>query len=378
MQAPGRFRFRREKRRMRKRMRFAAAGLAAMMLLAGCGGQGNKAQSPSSQPAASLEAGKEEETDKTEQAEKEDAGTQTANTSGYPEKPIQMLIPAKPGGDIDMNARLLSKDLEAYIGQTVVPVTMDGGRGNEALQTIAQGEADGYQFVYFNSVLLTSGVVEKMNYLYTDFRPVAVTSVSQANVCVVAGDSKYNTLEDLIADAKANPGTVRFPVTLGANSHFQSVVFEKKTGVELKKLDASSGGDKAIGIISGQMDTYFTTYSPVKDYVESGKMKILGVIGDERSPLLPDVPTFKECGVDMGDEFNQAYCIYVHKDTPDEIVKVMQDAVAAAMADEQTIQDYERASFIPKVMVGEELDAYLKENWDFYSTFKEDVMSDSF
>lgn len=68
----------------------------------------------------------------------------------------------------------------------------------------------------------------------------------------------------------------------------------------------------------------------------------------------------------------------MHKDTPDEIVKVMQDAVAAAMADEQTIQDYERASFIPKVMVGEELDAYLKENWDFYSTFKEDVMSDSF
>ncbi len=363
---------------MRKRMRFAAAGLAVMMLLTGCAGQGNKAQSPSSKPAASAEAGKEEEANKSEQAEKGDGGAQAANTSGYPEKPIQMLIPAKPGGDIDMNARLLSKDLEAYIGQTVVPVTMDGGRGNEALQTIAQGAADGYQFVYFNSVLLTSGVVEKMNYLYTDFRPVAVTSVSQANVCVVAGDSKYNTLEDLIADAKANPGTVRFPVTLGANSHFQSVAFEKETGIELKKLDASSGGDKAIGIISGQMDTYFTTYSPVKDYVESGKMKILGLIGDERSPLLPDVPTFKECGVDMGDEFNQAYCIYVHKDTPDEIVKVMQDAVAAAMADQQTIQDYERASFIPKVMVGEELDAYLKENWDFYNTFKEDVMSDSF
>lgn len=368
---------------MRKRMRFAAAGLAAMILMAGCSGQGNQAQSQSgsSQPAASAEAGKEdgkeEKQDGTEEALKETQAAD-ADSSGYPQKPIQMLIPAKPGGDIDMNARLLSKDLEAYIGQTVVPVTMDGGRGNEALQTIAQGAADGYQFVYFNSVLITSGVVEKMNYLYTDFRPVAVTSVSQANVCVVAGDSKYNTLEDLIADAKANPGTVRFPVTLGANSHFQSVAFEKATGIQLKKLDASSGGDKAIGIISGQMDTYFTTYSPVKDYVESGKMKILGLIGDERSPLLPDVPTFKECGVDMGDEFNQAYCIYVHKDTPDEIVQKLQDAVAAAMADEATIQDYERASFIPKVMVGEELDAYLKENWDFYSTLKEAVMNDSF
>jgi tripartite-type tricarboxylate transporter receptor subunit TctC len=156
------------------------------------------------------------------------------------------------------------------------------------------------------------------------------------------------------------------------------VAFEKATGAKLKKLDASSGGDKAIGVISGQMETFFTTYSPVKDYVESGKMRVLGVIGDERSSLLPDVPTFKECGIDMGDEFNQAYCIYVHKDTPDEIVKIMQDAVVAAMADEQTIQDYTRASFIPEVLINEDLDEYLKSVWDFCNTLKDDVMSDSF
>ncbi len=355
---------------MRKMKAMAALGLAAMMVaLTGCSGAGKSATQTT---AAKQEAAKQEDV-KQEEAQKEDSAQ-----VDYPVKPIQMILPAKPGGDIDMNGRLLSKDLESFIGKTVVPVTMDGGRGNEALQTIAEGEADGYQFVYFNSVMITSGVIGKMNYLYTDFRPVAVTSMSEANVCVVAADSKYNTLEELIEDAKANPGTVRFPVTLGANSHFQAVAFEKATGVKLKKLDASSGGDKAIGIISGQMETFFTTYSPVKDYVESGKMKVLGVIGDERSPLLPDVPTFKECGVDMGDEFNQAYCIYVNKDTPDEIVKIMQDAVIEAMADDQTVQDFTRASFIPKVMVNEELDEYLQGVWDFYSTLKDDVMNDSF
>lgn len=343
-----------------RKMKAAALGLAVIMaVLAGCS---NSSGSSDAGQSGSSQAGE----GKTEAA------------VNYPTKPIQMLLPAKPGGDIDMNGRLLSKDLEAFIGKTVVPVTMDGGRGNEALQTIAEGEPDGYQFVYFNSVMMTSGVIGKMNYLYTDFRPVAVTSFSEANVCVVSADSKYNTLEDLIADAKANPGTVRFPVTLGANSHFQAVAFEKEAGVELKKLDASSGGDKAIGIISGQMETFFTTYSPVKDYVESGKMRVLGVIGDERSPLLPDVPTFKECGIDMGDEFNQGYCIYVNKNTPDEIVKIMEDAVTAAMADEQTVQDFTRASFIPSVLTGEALDQYLQEVWDFYSTLKDDVMNDSF
>lgn len=312
--------------------------------------------------------------------EKNDAGeTKTAASDiKYPTKPVQLILPAKPGGDIDMNGRLLAKDLGEKLGQTVVPVTMDGGRGNEALQTLAEGAADGYQFVYFNSVLITSGVIEKMNYLYTDFKPVAITSVSQANVCVVAADSKYNTLQDLIDEAKANPETVRFPVTLGANSHFQAVAFEKQAGIKLKKLDASSGGDKAVGIISGQMDTFFTTYSPVKDYVESGKMKVLGVIGDERSGLLPDVPTFKESGIEMGDEFNQAYCLYANKDTPDEIVEIVQKAVKETMEDPETAEAFGNVSFVPQVMIGEELDSYLKSNQDFYSTLKEDVMNDSF
>lgn len=380
---------------MRKMKQIAALGLAVILTaLTGCSGTG--LNSAVQTAAAKTEAAQKDD-GKTENAQKDSAkagGEGTADAAGtpeaadtqdtagkavdYPVKPIQMLLPAKPGGDIDMNGRLLSKDLEAFIGKTVVPVTMDGGRGNEALQTVAEGEADGYQFVYFNSVMITSGVIGKMNYLYTDFRPVAVTSVSEANVCVVSADSKYSTLEDLIADAKANPGTVRFPVTLGANSHFQAVAFEKEAGVKLKKLDAASGGDKAIGIISGQMETFFTTYSPVKDYVESGKMRVLGVIGDERSPMLPDVPTFKECGINMGDEFNQAYCMYVHKGTPEEIVKIMQDAVVEAMQADQTVQDFTRASFIPKVMINKELDEYLQGVWDFYSTLKEDVMNDSF
>ena len=296
----------------------------------------------------------------------------------YPTKPVQLILPARPGGDIDMNGRLLAKDLGENLGQTIVPVTMDGGRGNEALQTLAQGTPDGYQMVYFNSVLITSGVIGKMNYAYTDFKPVAVTSMSQANVCVVSGDSKYDTLKDLIDDAKANPGTVRFPVTLGANSHFQAVAFEKQAGIKLKKLDASSGGDKSVGIISGQMDTFFTTYAPVKDYIASGKMKVLGVIGDERSEFLPDVPTFEEYGIHMGDEFNQAYCLYANKDTPEETIGIIQEAVKATMDNPKTVEAFENASFVPHVLVGAELDEYLKSNQDFYSTLKDDVMNDSF
>lgn len=343
---------------------------AAMILsLAGCANP---------QPKVT-EAPKQDTT--VQEEKKETTGADKDSAIGkinYPTKPIQLLLPAKPGGDIDMNGRLLAKNLGEQMGQTIVPVTMDGGRGNEALQTIAEGAADGYQFIYFNSVLITGGVIEKMKYQYTDFIPVAVTSMSEANVCVVSADSKYNTLEDLIEDAKANPGTVRFPVTLGANSHFQAVAFEKQAGIQLKKLDASSGGDKAIAIISGQMETYFTTYAPVKDYVESGRMKILGVIGDKRFELLPDVPTFQERGVEMGDAFNQAYCLYAHKDTPDEVVDIVQKAVEDTMSKPEVIDEFKKVSFVPMVLKGTELEDYLKSNWDFYTTLKEDVMNDSF
>lgn len=362
---------------MRKFKKMTAMLLACALgtAMTGCANPAPKAtEAPKTEAATTApESAKD-----TEAAESKEETKAEASDIKYPTKPVQLILPAKPGGDIDMNGRLLAKDLGEELGQTVVPVTMDGGRGNEALQTLAEGAADGYQFVYFNSVLITSGVIGKMNYLYTDFKPVAVTSMSQANVCVVAADSKYNTLQDLIDDAKANPGTVRFPVTLGANSHFQAVAFEKQAGIKLKKLDASSGGDKAVGIISGQMDTFFTTYSPVKDYVESGKMKVLGVIGDERSDLLPDVPTFKESGIDMGDEFNQAYCLYANKDTPDEIVEIVQNAVKATMDDPKTVEAFGNVSFVPDVLIGAELDEYLKSNQDFYTTLKDDVMNDSF
>ena len=367
--------YRERKGKIMGRLKKTMALLMACALGAALTGCANPAPKTTAAPATEATTATQKEADKGETKAETKAEVSAIK---HPTKPVQLILPAKPGGDIDMNGRLLAKDLGAKLGQTVVPVTMDGGRGNEALQTLAEGAADGYQFVYFNSVLITSGVIGKMNYQYTDFKPVAVTSMSQANVCVVAADSKYNTLQDLIDDAKANPGTVRFPVTLGANSHFQAVAFEKQAGIQLKKLDASSGGDKAVGIISGQMDTFFTTYSPVKDYVESGKMRVLGVIGDERSELLPDVPTFKECGIDMGDEFNQAYCLYANKDTPDEIVQIVQKAVKETMEDPATVEAFGNVSFVPDVLIGEELGAYLKSNQDFYTTLKDDVMNDSF
>ena len=329
----------------------AAAMATLMLLMAGCGGGG----AASSGSASS-------------------GGSQ----SNYPNGPVQIVLPAKPGGDVDSSGRLFAKDLEKYLGTTVVPVNVDGGGGNLAMKQIMDGDADGQQvinyFSYANAVL--GG---KLEYAWDDIVPVACYAKNDTQILVVSKDAPYSNAQELVDYMKEHPGEVSFAVTLGSPSHYHAVAFEQASGTTFKKVDIGSGSDKVVAMLSGEVDVVSSTVGIMKDYIASGDAKVIGSLASERSDFAPDIPTLNEQGVDIGDVgFAVHYTVWVKKDTPQDIIDSLASAIEQMVNDEEYQKDCENLQFTPLYMDPTKVAEYETEYYDFLNGMADTIQSDTF
>lgn len=335
----------------------AAAMATLMLLMAGCsgGGGGGGGGAASSGSASS-------------------GGSQ----SNYPNGPVQIVLPAKPGGDVDSSGRLFAKDLEKYLGTTVVPVNVDGGGGNLAMKQIMDGDADGQQvinyFSYANAVL--GG---KLEYAWDDIVPVACYAKNDTQILVVSKDAPYSNAQELVDYMKEHPGEVSFAVTLGSPSHYHAVAFEQASGTTFKKVDIGSGSDKVVAMLSGEVDVVSSTVGIMKDYIASGDAKVIGSLASERSDFAPDIPTLNEQGVDIGDVgFAVHYTVWVKKDTPQDIIDSLASAIEQMVNDEEYQKDCENLQFTPLYMDPTKVAEYEAEYYDFLNGMADTIRSDTF
>lgn len=332
----------------------AAAMATLMLLMAGCsgGGDGGAASSGSASSGGSQ--------------------------SNYPNGPVQIVLPAKPGGDVDSSGRLFAKDLEKYLGTTVVPVNVDGGGGNLAMKQIMDGDADGQQvinyFSYANAVL--GG---KLEYAWDDIVPVACYAKNDTQILVVSKDAPYSNAQELVDYMKEHPGEVSFAVTLGSPSHYHAVAFEQASGTTFKKVDIGSGSDKVVAMLSGEVDVVSSTVGIMKDYIASGDAKVIGSLASERSDFAPDIPTLNEQGVDIGDVgFAVHYTVWVKKDTPQDIIDSLASAIEQMVNDEEYQKDCENLQFTPLYMDPTKVAEYEAEYYDFLNGMADTICSDTF
>lgn len=333
----------------------AAAMATLMLLMAGCSGGGGGGGAASSGSASS-------------------GGSQ----SNYPNGPVQIVLPAKPGGDVDSSGRLFAKDLEKYLGATVVPVNVDGGGGNLAMKQIMDGDADGQQvinyFSYANAVL--GG---KLEYAWDDIVPVACYAKNDTQILVVSKDAPYSNAQELVDYMKEHPGEVSFAVTLGSPSHYHAVAFEQASGTTFKKVDIGSGSDKVVAMLSGEVDVVSSTVGIMKDYIASGDAKVIGSLASERSDFAPDIPTLNEQGVDIGDVgFAVHYTVWVKKDTPQDIIDSLASAIEQMVNDEEYQKDCENLQFTPLYMDPTKVAEYETEYYDFLNGMADTIQSDTF
>ena len=248
----------------------------------------------------------------------------------YPTKPIQVVVPANPGGDTDLNCRIMAKYLEKELGQPVIIVNIGGAGGSLATRKVKDSAPDGYTAVFFHPSMFLNKLMGLVDYNFDAFENAGMAVMDNTNIFVVNASSPYKNLQDYISAAKAKPGKVKFATETGGFTHLQILAFQDLTDAKLNVVDVGTASQKIVALLGKQVDAIGISYGIIKDYVTSGKFRVIGVMSDERNPMIPTIQTFKEQGVNMS--FPKFFYYLFPKGTPQEIVGKFSDAIAKVAA----------------------------------------------
>lgn len=284
--------------------------------------------------------------------------------SDYPTKPITVVVPAGAGGDTDANARLLGKYLEEELGQPVVISNVTGAGGTVGANEVLDADADGYSVLFFHNSLLLNRILGLTEDSYDSFKLAGIAVLDQGNTFMVSADSQFEDLQDMVEYARANPGEVSIATEVGGFTHLQLLALQKDQGIELNIVDVGGAAEKVTALLGGHVDIVPTSLGLVKDYVESGDMRTLGIMAGERVDLMPDVPTFVEQGVNS--EFEKFFFYGFNPDTPDEIVETFSAALEKVINNEEYVKEAAKFLVTPTYLNPEEAFDYIKKTEDQY------------
>ena len=244
-----------------------------------------------------------------------------AHGQAYPARPIRMVVPFSPGGPNDIIARLIGNRLAEALGQQVVIDNRPGGGGNIGTDTVAKAPADGYTLLSAGpGSLIMNPVLMKVPYdTARDFAPVSLMAHAP-NVLVVHPSVPANSVKELIALARAQPGRLNYASSgPGSSAHVAVALFASMAHIDITHVPYRGTGPGVNDLVGGQVQLAIVGIPPVLPHIKQGRLRALGVTGKTRSAELPDVPTVDEAGV-PGYVVNLWYGLLAPAGTPPAIV----------------------------------------------------------
>jgi tripartite-type tricarboxylate transporter receptor subunit TctC len=223
-----------------------------------------------------------------------------ALAAGYPDKPIRLVVPFPAGGPTDMVARPLAEFLGKRLGQQIIVDNRGGAGGAIGAEVVAKAPADGYTLLMatVGTHAINATLYKKLGYdPVKDFTPISL--VAAAPVALVVNPSvPVSSVADLIALAKARPGTLNFGTAgNGTPGHLTGEMFRAATGTDIKHVPYKGSAPAISDLLGGQIQLMFDPLQSVLPQVRAGRLKLLAVSSKARSPAAPDVPTFAESGL---------------------------------------------------------------------------------
>jgi tripartite-type tricarboxylate transporter receptor subunit TctC len=222
-----------------------------------------------------------------------------AAAQDYPNRPIRFIVPYPPAGGTDVVARILAEPLGAALGQTIVIDNRGGAAGNLGTDLAAKAPADGYNILFtLSSHTINPKLYDKLPFdVEKDFAPISLAAMIP-QILVVHPSVPANSVKELIALAKANPGKLNYAsVGTGSPGHIAGELFKLKTGVDIVHIPYKGGGPAVVDTIGGQVQLLFVSMPAAWQHVKAGKLKAIAVTSAKRSVAAPDVPTIAESGV---------------------------------------------------------------------------------
>lgn len=260
-----------------------------------------------------------------------------SEVASFPSKTVEATVGWSAGGGGDIVFRALADVFPKYAnGQTMIIKNVPGASGITGAVEFLDAPADGYAVMHWNNASMAKTHLSETVIKGADTFKTVCQVVSSYNYLVVREDSKYQSLQDFLADVKANPGKVTCG-NAGANggNHLAALIFQKETGIELTHVPYSGGGPAITGLLAGEVDCVMANAPEGIANVQNGQLRILAVFSDNRYSAFPEVPTGKECGVDC--VLPQWRTVVVPQETPDEIVEKLADIFKQCCEDPQFV-----------------------------------------
>jgi tripartite-type tricarboxylate transporter receptor subunit TctC len=296
-----------------------------------------------------------------------------AGKKDYPTKSIQVVVPAGAGGDTDMNARMLGKYLEKELRKPMVIINVNGGGGTLGSRKVKDSAPDGYTVLFYHPGLLLNKLMGLVDYSFSDFENAGMAVVDNTNVFAVHAESPYNSLKDLVNAAKVKPDTIKFATETGSFTHLQVLAFQDAANVRLNCVDVGSAAQKTAALLGKHIDVIGTQYGLIKDHVTAGKFRVLGVLSDKRNPLMPNVKTFKEQGVNV--VFTKFFFYSFPKGTPRAIVTKFTKAVKKVTANKEYQKEAKNFLVTPTYMGPADAVKYINGQATLYDQYKDMIAS---
>ncbi|WP_168217493.1 Bug family tripartite tricarboxylate transporter substrate binding protein [Paracoccus liaowanqingii] len=258
--------------------------------------------------------------------------------SSWPDGPVQLYVPASPGGGTDVVARIIADKLQQQNGAPYVVVNSPGGGGAVAAEQVRNSDPNGQTLLFFHTGLLTAyHTGAYSNNPMEEFTLLALMPVAGSNALAVPSDSPFESVADLVEAAKTDPGAISVGVQLRGLTHFIGGLLASDSGATFRFVEAGSDSDKLVQLQGKQINAAVINSSNTKQYVDTGALRVLGTIAatPERDPLMPNTPSVVEQGYEsvlFGTDFMVMGPLGMDPDT----VTAINDAITAAAIDPST------------------------------------------
>ena len=284
-----------------------------------------------------------------------------ANAAVFPERPVRVVVASSPGGALDVLARLTGPKLTEKWGQPVVVDNRAGAGGVIGTEIVSNANPDGY------TILVIAQGFTANPYLYKklpyrtpqDFSPITILATGP-NVLVVHPSVKANSVKELVALAKSQPGKLNYATSgVGAASHLSIEMFKRMSGVDMVHIPYKGAGAATAAVVGGQVQLLFTSTGAAIPHIRTGRLKALGVTTIKRSAVLPEVPTIAETGF-PGFRVDGWYALLAPANTPKPVIDRIYADVAAVLKMPDVAKRIESFGLEPNGLPPQEFSAYIR------------------
>ena len=289
------------------------------------------------------------------------AGSAFAQAPDWPTRFVKLIVPFTPGGGIDGLARIIGARLSEKWGQQIVVENKPGAGGNIASEYVARSEPDGYtMYITAAGLAINQYLFPSLSYdPVADFAPVTLLCTFP-NLLVVPKSSPFNSVADLLAEARKNPGKVTFATPgHGSSPHMSGELFKYLAKVNLTHVPYRGASPVYTDLIAGRVDCSFAVMASGLPLVRGDKLRALAVTSAERVKEAPEIPTIAEAGV-PGYAATSWFAFFAPAKTPPDIIKKMHDDTVAVLAEAPVRAKMEQQTLTPVGSTPEALAAHFK------------------